>query len=170
MLCDGEDARVRTAIERLRSKQVVEPIVLGGDGLNPAKDPRLGRIARFLRERRPDRIRDGVHALDVAADPINFGAALVALGEADGCVAGAACPTGDVVRAALWAIGRRSPWLRRAIAHAWWEIRPGSPSSHIAARAARAVPMSPGSRKPRPTSGSSRQTSYLMGNCKPMRR
>jgi phosphate acetyltransferase len=46
-----------------------------------------------------------VHALDIAADPIHFGAALVALGEAEGCVAGAACPTGDVVRAALWAIG-----------------------------------------------------------------
>ena len=46
-----------------------------------------------------------MHALDVAADPVNFGAALVALGEADGCVAGAVYPTGEVVRAALWAIG-----------------------------------------------------------------
>ena len=46
-----------------------------------------------------------MHALDLAADPLHFGAALVALGEAEGCVAGAACPTGDVVRAALWAIG-----------------------------------------------------------------
>jgi phosphate acetyltransferase len=105
VLCDGQDPRVGTAIERLRSTNVVDPIVLGGDGLDPAKDARLGRIAQFLRERRPDRIRDGVHALDVAADPLNFGAALVALGEAEGCVAGAACPTGDVVRAALWAIG-----------------------------------------------------------------
>jgi phosphate acetyltransferase len=96
---------VHGAVERLRAKKVVEPIVLGGDGIDPAKDPRLGRIAKFLRERRPDRIRDGVHALDVAADPINFGAALVALGEADGCVAGCACSTGDVVRAALWALG-----------------------------------------------------------------
>ena len=105
VLCEGEDARVRSAIEQLRAKQVVDPIVLGGDGLDPAKDRRLGKIAQFLRERRPDRIRDGVHALDVAADPVNFGAALVALGEADGCVAGAVYPTGEVVRAALWAIG-----------------------------------------------------------------
>jgi phosphate acetyltransferase len=105
VLCEGEDARVQEAIERLRSRNVVEPIVLGGDGLDPARDPRLGRIAQYLRQRRPDRIRDGVHALDLAADPVNFGAALVALGEADGCVAGAVCPTGDVVRAALWAIG-----------------------------------------------------------------
>jgi phosphate acetyltransferase len=105
VLCEGEDPRVQAAIERLRAENVVQPIVLGGDGLDPAKDKRLGRIAQFLRERRPDRIRDGVHALDVAADPVNFGAALVALGEADGAVAGAVCPTGDVVRAALWAIG-----------------------------------------------------------------
>jgi phosphate acetyltransferase len=105
VLCEGGDSRVQQALEQLRSKNVVEPIVLGGDGLNPANDKRLGRIAQFLRERRPDRIRDGVHALDLAADPMNFGAALVALGEADGCVAGATCPTGDVVRAALWAIG-----------------------------------------------------------------
>ncbi len=105
VLCEGEDPRVHAAAEQLRSQKVLEPIVLGGDGMNPANDPRLGRIAKFLRDRRPDRIRDGVHALDVAAVPLNFGAALVALGEADGCVAGAACPTGDVVRAALWAIG-----------------------------------------------------------------
>jgi phosphate acetyltransferase len=105
VLCEGDDPRVHAAIERLRAEKVVQPIVLGGDGLDPAKDKRLGRIAQYLRERRPDRIRDGVHALDVAADPINFGAALVALGEAEGAVAGAVCPTGEVVRAALWAIG-----------------------------------------------------------------
>ena len=105
MLCEGDDPRVQAAVERLRAEGVVEPIVLGGGGIDPAKDQRLGRIAQFLRERRPDRIRDGVHALDVAAEPVNFGAALVALGEADGCVAGAVYPSGDVVRAALWAIG-----------------------------------------------------------------
>ena len=105
VLCEGDDPRVQAAAERLRAQRVVEPIVLGGPGLDPARDPRLSRIASFLRERRPDRVRDGVDALDIAADPLNFGAALVALGEADGCVAGAACPTGDVVRAALWAIG-----------------------------------------------------------------
>jgi phosphate acetyltransferase len=105
VLCEGADQRVQAAVELIRARKVVDPIVLGGDGIDPTKDPRLGRIAKFLRDRRPDRIRDGVHALDVAADPINFGATLVALGEADGCVAGASHTTGDVVRAALWAIG-----------------------------------------------------------------
>lgn len=105
VLCEGSDPRVIQAAERLRSQAGMEPIVLGGPGLDPAKDPRLGRVAQYLRERRPDRVRDGVHALDLAAEPLHFGATLVALGEADGCVAGATVPTGDVVRAALWAIG-----------------------------------------------------------------
>jgi phosphate acetyltransferase len=105
VLCEGEDPRVRAAAERLRKEGVVEPIVLGGGGLTPANDPRLGRIAKYLRDRRPDEIRDGVHALDVAADPANFGAALVALGEAEGAVAGAVLTTREVLRAALWAIG-----------------------------------------------------------------
>jgi phosphate acetyltransferase len=105
VLCEGADRRVQAAAEQLRSQGILNPIVLGGTGIDPAKDPRLGQIAQFLRERRPERVRDGVHALDIAADPLHFGAALVALGEADGCVAGAVCPTGEVVRAALWAIG-----------------------------------------------------------------
>jgi phosphate acetyltransferase len=105
VLCEGGDERVAAAAVRLRRDRIVDPIVLGGAGIDPTKDARLGKIATFLRERRPERIRDGVHALDVAAEPVNFGAALVALGEADGCVAGAVYPTGDVVRAALWAIG-----------------------------------------------------------------
>jgi phosphate acetyltransferase len=105
VLCEGEDARVRAAAARLQQEKIAEPILLGGGGLNPEDDPRLGRIAEYLRERRPDEIRDGVHALDVAADPANFGAALVALGEADAAVAGAVLTTREVLRAALWAIG-----------------------------------------------------------------
>jgi phosphate acetyltransferase len=104
-LCEGDDPRVRAAAERLRRDGIAEPIVIGGTGIVPTDDPRLPRIAQFLRDRRPDRIVDGVHALDTAAMPVNFGAALVALGEADAAVAGAVCPTRDVIRSALWAIG-----------------------------------------------------------------
>jgi phosphate acetyltransferase len=53
-------------------------------------------------------VRDGVHALELAAEPLNFGASLVALGEADGCVGGAVSSTAEVVRAALWAVGTDS--------------------------------------------------------------
>jgi phosphate acetyltransferase len=105
VLCEGDDSRIRAAAERIRAEQIAEPIVLGGDGIVLGDDPRLPRIAQFLRDRRPDRIVDGVHALDLASVPVNFGAALVALGEADAAVAGAVGPTRDTIRAALWAIG-----------------------------------------------------------------
>jgi phosphate acetyltransferase len=108
VLCEGDDARVRAAAERIRAERIAEPIVLGGGGVLPGSDPRLSRIAQFLRDRRPDRIVDGVHALDLASVAVNFGAALVALGEADAAVAGAVGPTRDTVRAALWAIGTAS--------------------------------------------------------------
>ena len=37
VLCEGEDPRVQAAAEQLRAKRVVEPIVLGGAGLDPAQ-------------------------------------------------------------------------------------------------------------------------------------
>jgi len=105
VLVEGEDGRVRAAAERLRREGIAEAIVLGAGAVEPEHDPRLQRVANHLRSRRPDKIRDGVHALEIATEPLNFGAALVALGEADGCLGGAVHPTADVIRAALWAIG-----------------------------------------------------------------
>ncbi len=105
VLPEGNDPRILAAAERLRREGIAEPIVLGPGHRVPIDDPQVGRIAELLRARRPDRVRDGIHALDLAADPLRFGAGLVALGEADACVAGVAHPTADVLRAALWAIG-----------------------------------------------------------------
>jgi len=105
VLTDGGDPRVQAAAARLLEERIALPILIGGPGIDPARDPRLQRVAQFLRDRRPDRVRDGLDALDQAADPIRFGAGLVALGEADGCVAGAVGTTAEVVKAALWAIG-----------------------------------------------------------------
>jgi phosphate acetyltransferase len=105
VLAEGDDPRVQHAAERLLAEGIAEPIVVGGGGLDPTADPRLSRIASHLRSRRPDRVRDGVHALELAAEPLNFAASLVALGEADGCVGGAVFATAEVVRAALWAMG-----------------------------------------------------------------
>jgi phosphate acetyltransferase len=123
VLCEGNDPRVQAAAERLGREGIVEPIVLGDGAVKPTRDPRLGRVAQHLRDRRPDQIRDGVHALDVGAAPTNFGAALVALGEADGAVSGAVAPTREVIRAALWAIGT-APGVRR-LSSAFYMVLPG---------------------------------------------
>lgn len=105
VLPEGGDPRVREAAERMARDGLARPILLGPGAIEPHDDPRHARVAQHLRERRPDRIHDAVHALDLAQDPLRFGASLVALGEADACVAGAVATTAEVLRAALWAIG-----------------------------------------------------------------
>jgi len=102
---EGTEPRIAAAVATLVDLGIVEPIVVGPGGVDPTTDPRLPAVAERLRARRPHAVRDGIHALDLATDPLRFAAGLVALGEADGCVAGAVLPTADVVRAAIWAIG-----------------------------------------------------------------
>jgi phosphate acetyltransferase len=102
---EATDPRVQAAVARLRQERIAEPELVGPGGLEPARDPRLTRVAQWLRERRPDRVEDAVHAIDLASDPLRFAASLVAMGEADGCIAGAVHTTAEVLRAAIWAIG-----------------------------------------------------------------
>ena len=116
---DGDDPRVREAADRLRERGIGEPILLDAAHRPAADDPRLPLVAELLRGRRPTAVRDGLHALDLATDPLRFAAAMVALGEADGCVAGATATTADVLRAALWLIGPRPgiPAITAAMYH-----------------------------------------------------
>ena len=67
-----------------------------------AGDHRHGAVAELLRRRRPGRVRDGIHALDLAADPIRFAAGLVGLGEADGMVGGPGVSARTLADAAEW--------------------------------------------------------------------
>ncbi len=120
---ESGDQRVRQAVERLAAQRVLEPVLVGPGGLEPGRDPRLPRVAQLLRDRRPDRVEDAVHALDLASDPLRFSASLVALGEADGCVAGAVHTTADVLRAALWAIGPAEG--TSTVSSAFYVVAPG---------------------------------------------
>lgn len=123
LLPESSDPRVREAADRLAREAIAVPVLVGPGGLDPARDERLPRVAQLLRERRPDRVEDAVHALDLASDPLRFSAALVALGEADGCVAGAVHTTAEVLRAALWAIGPAPG--SRTVSSAFYVVRPG---------------------------------------------
>ena len=107
VLPEGDDPRIRGAADTLLRLGIATPILLGGPAPRPVDHPMLASVAEHLRARRPEAVRDGVHALDLASDPLRFAASLVAIGAADGCVAGAVATTADVVRAALWAIGLR---------------------------------------------------------------
>ena len=72
---------------------------------DPAADPRLPAVAALLHERRRQKGLDEAMARELAAQPLMFGAGLVALGHADAGVAGAAHATADVIRAGLFCLG-----------------------------------------------------------------
>lgn len=105
VFADGGEAAVAAAADRLVAAGFPPPLLVGGRGVNANRDERLPAIAQRLRERHPDRVRDGIDALDQAADPLRFGAGLVALNEADACIGGLRAGNTDVLRAALWAFG-----------------------------------------------------------------
>lgn len=72
---------------------------------DPATDPRREAVATLLQQRRGHKGVTAAAAHELAAQPLVFGAGLVALGHADAGVAGAVHPTPDVIRAGLWCLG-----------------------------------------------------------------
>ena len=119
VLSEGDDERVREAARSLAASRLAEITVLGGDDAaawaageaplvsvrTPESDPSRPAVADLLAARKPDKVRGRAAGLALAADPLRFAAGLVALGEADATVGGAAHTTADVLRAALWAVG-----------------------------------------------------------------
>lgn len=117
VLPEGGDERIREAARRLAWEGLVRPIILSSedDGgfdevegvqrLSAETDPRREALAERLLERRRHRGMTEEKAYALAAEPLLFGALLVGTGEADGSVAGSVHTTGEVLRAALWAVG-----------------------------------------------------------------
>jgi phosphate acetyltransferase len=104
VLPEGGDRRVRDAASRLTAIAEVE--VLG----NVADDARCGDLIRHLRTRRPDRFPNDTVAAIALRDPLLFATALVGSGAADAAVCGAGCPTAEVIRAGLIAVGTAPGW------------------------------------------------------------
>ena len=79
----------------------------------PAEDPRFDQVTEHIHARRHSKGLDRDGAAELARKPLYFGSSLVALGEAEGCVAGAASATSEVIRAGLYCvgIGTRSPFV-----------------------------------------------------------
>lgn len=122
---ETNDPRTVEAVAHLAREQIVRPIavVSGAPGAETsagalvqlahsgvevviAGEPGLrDRVTARLLERRAAKglTEDAAYAL--AKQPLYVADALVALGEADGCVAGAVHTTADVLRAALWLVG-----------------------------------------------------------------
>lgn len=119
VFAESGDPRVREAAARLARERIARPLLVGGDEIretliregveaetvDPASDPRAPALAERLHERRAHRGMSDKEAADRVRDPLIFASLLVADGGADGGVAGAAHPTGQVLRAGLWGIG-----------------------------------------------------------------
>jgi phosphate acetyltransferase len=113
------DERTRAAIADLSRRRVVRPVAildaqapethaavhaLGVEVRDPRTDPLIPIAADRLYQRRGDKLTK-TQALELLHTPLFFADAMVADGQVDGCVAGAAHTTGDVLKAALWTIG-----------------------------------------------------------------
>ena len=101
VLPEGDDPRVQEAARRLEHEGLGKVALL--DRTTPHSP--LPDMVPLLRSRQPDRFPSDAVAAQALEHPLTYGACLVALGHADVMVGGASYPTGDTIRAALWAIG-----------------------------------------------------------------
>lgn len=100
VLPEGNDARVREAAAKIEREGLGVVQLLES---HPAS--RIPQLVQFLRSRRPDKFPTDSAAAQALEHPLTYGACLVGLGQADVMVGGADYPTGDTIRAALWAVG-----------------------------------------------------------------
>jgi phosphate acetyltransferase len=123
VFAESADERTIAAVAELARARIVEPIIvldptapkshgevraLGVSVRDPANDPLTADAAARLFESRRAKGLTKEAALRFFHTPLFFADAMVASGEADGCVAGAVHTTGDVLRAALWTVGPAS--------------------------------------------------------------
>jgi phosphate acetyltransferase len=118
---EAADPRTLDALRTLCREEIVRAVAvvpadargadrlaLGAVGLEDllVADGELRReVADLLLKRRGAKGLTEEAAWELAARPLYVADAMVALGKADGCVAGAAHTTADVLRAALWLVG-----------------------------------------------------------------
>ncbi len=101
LLPESEDERVQEAARLLSQQSGLEPI------LGITDHPRRREVLDRLLQRRSAKGPAPGKAEALLSDPLWLATGLLALGEVDACVAGAAHTTGEVVRAGLWQIGLR---------------------------------------------------------------
>lgn len=123
-LPEGDDPRTIQAAVWLSEHDVVRPILIGSESVIRAEADRLGvalpHSVPIVDPERSERLQTYAHALfqkrnhkgltyeqalATATEVLYFGDLMVDAGDADGCVAGAAHPSPDVVRAAIHVLG-----------------------------------------------------------------
>jgi len=111
---EGDDPRVQAAAERLARERLLIPILVatkhthpppGAELVNPETSPDTPRYAALYYQRRKSKGVSEREAAELARRPLHFAKLMVAAGDADGSVGGAATSSAEAVRAALQCIG-----------------------------------------------------------------
>ncbi len=115
VLPEASDERVLQAAARLAAEDLCQPVVVAAPGMpsvpagvevvDPRRDARLKGFADALYERRKHKGMSQEEALTQVADPLYFGASLIASGDCHGGVAGSIASTANVLRAGLQILG-----------------------------------------------------------------
>ena len=109
----SSDERVIKAAEFLTEQELCKVVLLKNEEeiktsltvIDPATDVKLDSYAAAFHEKRKHKGITLEKAKEIVKDPLFFAAAMLDAGDADGCVAGSVSTTGDVLRAAIQAIG-----------------------------------------------------------------
>ncbi len=96
---EGEDERVQAAAAILREQGLADPVVFGADDVPEPSARHIG-----LLQQRREKMTEAM-AARLLKKPLYRGGAMVAAGEAQAMLAGAANPTARVIEAALMTIG-----------------------------------------------------------------
>jgi phosphate acetyltransferase len=122
-LPEAEDERVLRAARLAQDEGLAKPVLIGGGpaieacaagagvdlgGIEiqvPAESEKTAGYAGYLHERRKAKGMTADEASKIAHAPLHHAALMVAKGDADGLVAGAATTTADVLRAIIYCIG-----------------------------------------------------------------
>ncbi len=143
VFAEGEDQRTRDAVRQIVSDGIAEALVvipdvshaaavraLGATPVIPAESARRPDIEACLARWASARSRNESEARSFATNPLAFANALVALGEADACIAGAVHTTADVLRWSLRLIGAES--ASQSVSGAFYLVAPtgGQPWPH----------------------------------------
>ena len=120
---ESADERTLRAVSELARQRVVSPVLIldparpdshaavraltrdGVEVIEIAGDRRTEQATEQLLEARRAKGLSDERANELARTPLYFADAMVARGEIDACVAGAAHTTADILRAALWLVG-----------------------------------------------------------------
>ena len=137
VFAEGTDERTLDAVREVAAAGIARPLVVvpdlthvtavracGGTAIIPDESPRRGDVAECLAAWARSRSLSEAEARAQVLNPLAFANALVALGDAEACVAGAVNTTADVLRWALRLIGAEGS--SRSVSGAFYLVDPGT--------------------------------------------